>query len=171
MLLPRMVCFTVSGSDHFSRQDTGVFRGESFPEREIPTIRVDDSVRFSPYASYGRPMQALIDARAAVEAAIEAERDAALELHDQGRSWSEIGDAVGLSAEGARSRYATVVVDGVRQRISVEAPLPGVSLQDYANSLCVVLRRVREMVRDGEVETVTVPYRGRMVTRIVAERT
>lgn len=113
-------------------------------------------------------MQALIEARAAVEAAVEAERDVALELHDQGHSWSEIGATVGLSAEGARSRYATVVVDGVRQRISVEAPLPGVSLQDYADSLCVVLRRVREMVRDGEVETIRVPYRGRMVTRIVA---
>lgn len=112
-------------------------------------------------------MQELIDARAAVEAAIEAERDIALELHDQGHSWSEIGDAVGLSAEGARSRYATIIVDGVRQRIPVEAPFPGVSFQDYADSICVVLRRVREMVRDGEVESIRLPYRGRMVTRIV----
>lgn len=137
------------------------------PERGIRRFRAVDSVQLSPYASYGRPMQGLVDARAAVEAAIEAERDVALELHDQGHSWSEIGAVVRLSAEGARSRYATVVVDGVRQRIPVEAPLPGVSLQDYADSLCVVLRRVREMVRDGEVETVKVPYRGRMVTRIV----
>lgn len=51
--------------------------------------------------------------------------------------------------------------------MSVEAPLPGVTLQDYADSLCVVLRHVREMVRDGEVETIRNPHRGRMVTRIV----
>ena len=58
-------------------------------------------------------------------------------------------------------------LDCVRQRIPLEVPLPGVSLQDYADSIPVVLRRVREMVRDGEVETIRVPYRGRMVTRII----
>lgn len=162
-----MLRFTVCGSDRISRPVAGVFRGEGLPEGEIQTIRVDDSVRFSPYASYGRPMQELVDARAVVEAAIEAKRDVARDLHDQGHSWSAIGAAVGLSAEGARSRYATAVVDGVRQRVPVEAPRPTVSLQDYADARCVVLRRVREMVRDGEVETIRVPYRGRMVTRVV----
>lgn len=106
-------------------------------------------------------------ARKAVEDAIAAEREIALDLRDSGHSWSAIGAAVGLSGEGARSRYGTVTINGVRQRISVEAPLPGASVREYASDWGVPLRRVREMIETGELRSVSVPYRGRTVTRIV----
>ena len=112
-------------------------------------------------------MQSLTEARAVVNAAVEAEREVALALHDEGFSWAEIGAAVGLSAEGARSRYATIVVDGVRQRIPLEVPLPGISPRDLADVRCIPRSRVQAMIEGGEVEVVRVPYRGRTVTRIV----
>jgi len=112
-------------------------------------------------------MYRLTEARAVVNAAVEAEREVALALHDEGFSWAEIGAAVGLSAEGARSRYATIVVDGVRQRIPLEVPLPGISPRDLADVRCIPRSRVQAMIEGGEVEVVRVPYRGRTVTRIV----
>jgi len=112
-------------------------------------------------------MQSLTEVRNAVNEAIESEREIALSLHDEGASWAEIGAAVGLSAEGARSRYATIVVDGVRQRIPLEVPLPGISPRDLADVRCIPRSRVQAMIEGGEVEVVRVPYRGRTVTRIV----
>lgn len=112
-------------------------------------------------------MYRLTEARNAVNEAIEQERETALALHDEGASWREIGAAVGLSAEGARSRYATVNAGGVRQRIPLEAPLPGASPRALADVWGIPRSRVQAMVEGGEVEAVRVPYRGRLVTRIV----